>query len=122
MFIHTVDSASMAGRSIANPVGKGSLRAANPRGSKTPPMEIVGSCILPPEFAPVDEVFKPTVRVAIDLPYAVVLGTAFLTEHRGTISFKEGKWFRPTAVSHWVPFIRHQSNLASLDGGVTPVW
>ena len=72
--------------------GKGSLTAANPRGSKVSHMEVVGSCLLPLAFAPVDHVFNAAVRVVVDLPYAIVLWTAFFKEHRSTISFEQGEF------------------------------
>ena len=59
-----------------------------PEESRCLPVEVVGSCILPFVFAPVDHVFKATVRVVVDLSDAIVLGTAFLKEHPGTISFE----------------------------------
>ena len=92
------------GKSLINPTGKGLLTAANPKNSAVPPMEVVSSCLLPLVFAPVDQIFRVKFRVVKGLPYAMVLGAAFMTNNRSIISFDGEKGFRPTLSSSWVPF------------------
>ena len=43
-------------------------------------------------------------RVVKGLSYAMVLGAAFMTDHRSIISFEGEEDFRPTRSSPWVPF------------------
>ena len=67
-------------------------------------MEGVGSCLLPLVFAQVDQIFRVKFRVVKGLPYAMVLGAAFMTDNRSIISFDCEECFRPTPSSSWVPF------------------
>ena len=103
-FIESIEERDGWGKSLVNPTGKGLLSAANPKNSAVPPMEVVGSCLLPLVFAPVDQIFRVKFRVVKGLPYAMVLGAAFMTDHRSIISFDGEEGFRPTPSSSWVPF------------------
>ena len=67
-------------------------------------MEVVGSCLLPLVFAPVDQIFHVKFRVVKGLPYATVLGAAFMKDNRSIISVDGEEGFRPTPSSSWVPF------------------
>ena len=67
-------------------------------------MEVVGSCLLPLVFAPVDQIFPVKFRVVKRRLYAMVLGAAFMTDNRSIISFDGEEGFRPTPSSSWVPF------------------
>ena len=60
------------------------------------PMEVVGSCVIPLSFMPVDRVFHISFRVVQDLPHAVVIGAAFIKDNKCVLSFNENKGFRPT--------------------------
>ena len=66
-------------------------------------MEVVGSCLLPLVFAPVDQIFRVKFKVVKGLPYAMVLVVAIMTDHRSIISFDGEEDFRPTPSSSWVP-------------------
>ena len=103
-FIESIKERVGWGKSLINPTGKGSLSAANPKNSAVCPMEMVGSCLLPLVFSPVDKIFRVKFKVVKELRYAIVLAVAFMTDSRGIISFdgKEGFW--PTPFSSWVPF------------------
>ena len=95
-FIESIEERDGWGKSLVNRTGKGLLSAANPKNSAVPPMEVVGSCLLPLVFAPVDQIFRVKFRVVKGLPYAMVLGAAFMTDHRSIISFDGEEGFRPT--------------------------
>ena len=58
-------------------------------------------------FSLVDRVFRISFRGVRDLPYAVVLGAAFLKEHPSTTSFREKEGFRLTPESTWTSFSSH---------------
>ena len=106
-FIGTVQS-TLPGKeqkSIIAPVGRVYLRAANPQTSNTPPMKVIGTCILPLVFKRVDRVFQVTARVVTGLPYAIVIGTAFLWEYHSVLSFNEAEGFKPTPGLPWVQLI-----------------
>ena len=92
------------GKSLTNPTGDGLLRTATPKNSAVPPMEVVDSCLLPLVFTPVDQIFRVKFRVVKGLPYAMVLGAAFMKDNRSIISFDGEEGFRPTPSSSWVPF------------------
>ena len=66
-------------------------------------MELVGSCLLPLIFVPVDQIFRVKFRVVKGLLYAMVLGAAFMKDNRSILSFDGEKGFRPTPSSAWVP-------------------
>ena len=83
----TVETNLLGGQSIISPSGKGFLRAAKPRNSGVSPMEVIGFCVIPMVFFPVDRVFRISFRIVHDLPYAVVLGAAFMKEHQSTMRF-----------------------------------
>ena len=103
-FIESIEEPDGWGKSPVNPTEKDLLSAANPKNSAVPPMEVVGSCLLPLVFAPVDQIFRVKNRVVKGLPYAMVLGAAFMTDHQSIISFDGEEGFRPTPFSSWVPF------------------
>ena len=103
-FIESIEERDGWGKPLINPTGKGLLSAANPKNSAAPPMELVGSCLLPLIFAPVDQIFCVKFRGVKGLPYAMVLGAAFMTDNRRIISFDGEEGFRPTPSSLWVPF------------------
>ena len=121
-FTKTVQTNLWGGRALINPAGKGSLRAANPKDSAVPPMEVIGSCVIPMMFSPVDKVFRISFRVVRDLPYAIVLGAAFMREHHSIISFREKEGFKPTPESTWVSFSSHTTNSATSSKKVTAAW
>ena len=104
------------------PSGKTFLRVTNPRNSGVSPMEVIGSCLIPMAFSPVDRVFRISFRIVGDLPYAVVLGASSMKEHQRTISFRENEGFRPTPESTRVPFSRHTTNSATASKDVTAAW
>ena len=106
-FTKTVQTNLWGGRSIISSAGKGLLRAANPRNSRVCPMEVIGSCVISMVFSPVDRVFRLSFPIVRDLPYAVVLGSAFMNEHHSTVSFREKEGFSPTPESAWMPFSPH---------------
>ena len=106
-FMETVQTNLWGGKAIISSAGKGFLRAANPKDSAIPPMEVIGSGVIPVVFPPIDRVFRISSRVVRDLPYAVVLGAAFMKEHHSTISFRDKEGFKPTPESTWVPFSSH---------------
>ena len=54
-FIESIEERDDWGKSLVNVAGKGLLSAANRKDSAVPPMEVVGSCLLPLVFAPVDQ-------------------------------------------------------------------
>ena len=85
-------------------------------------MEVTGSCVIPMVFSPVDRVFRVSFRIIRDLPYAVVLGAAFMKEHHSTIRFREEEGFRPTPESTWVPFSSHTTNSATSSKDITAAW
>ena len=98
-FIESIEERKGCGKSLIHPTGKGLLSASNPKYSAVPPIEVVGSCLLPLGFAPVDQIFRVKLRVVKGLPYAMVLGAAFMTDHRSIISFDGKEDFRPTPSS-----------------------
>ena len=98
-FIEPIEERDGWGKSLINPTGDGLLSAANPKNSAVPPMEVVGSCLLPLVFAPVDQLFRAKFRVVKRLPYAMVLRAAFMTDNRSIISFDGEEGFRPTLSS-----------------------
>ena len=57
-FTKTVQTNLWGGRPIISSAGKVLLRAANPRNSGVSPMEVIGSCLIPMVFSPVDKVFR----------------------------------------------------------------
>ena len=73
-------------------------------------------------FSPVDKVFRIIFQLVRDLPYAVVLGAAFMQKHQGAISFREKKGFRPTSKSTWTPFSLIITKSAALSKDVTAAW
>lgn len=85
--------------------GQGWLRAANPTSSATPSIKIAGSCELPLVFHPEGRVRKVVVRVVQDLPYGLIIGTAFSRMNGSVIRFAAGGSFKPAPESPWVPFI-----------------
>ena len=121
-FTKTVQTNLSGGRSIISSAGKGLLRAANPRNSGVSPMEVIGSCLIPMVFSTVDRVFRISFRVVRDLPYAVVLGAAFMKKHHSTIIFQEKEGFKPTPESTWVPFSSHTTNSATSSKDITAAW
>ena len=121
-FTKTVEGHLHGGRSIINPSGKGFLRAANPRDSDVSPMEVIGSCLIPLIFTPVNRVFRVPFRVVRDLPYAVVLGAAFMKENKSVLSFNENEGFKPTPDSTWVPFSPHIAGAAKSSKEVSAAW
>lgn len=106
-FIESVERTQHGGKSMISTRGKGVLRAANPTNSKVPPMETVGTCILPLTFAPVDRVFKVRVRVVPGLPFGLILGAAFMRTHNSVLLFAGKGTFRPTPDSEVVPFLEY---------------
>ena len=62
-------------------------------------MEVIGSCMIPIMFSPVDRVSHISSRIVRNLPYTVVLGAAFMKEHQSTISVREKEGVRPTPES-----------------------
>ena len=103
-FIESTQKRDGWGKLLVNPTGKGLLSAANPKNIAVPPMEVVGSCLLPLVFAPVNQIFRVKFRVVKGVPYAMVLGAALMTDHRSIISFDGEEGSRPTPSSSWVPF------------------
>ena len=65
---------------------------------------VVGSCLLTLVFAPVDQIFRVKFSVVKGLPYAMMLGAAFMKDNRSIISFDSEEGFRPTPSSSWVLF------------------
>ena len=106
-FTKTIQTNLWGGRSIISSAGKGLLRAANPRNSRVCLMEVIGSCVISMVFSPVDRVFRLSFPIVRDLPYAVVLGSAFMNEHHSTVSFREKEGFSPTPEYAWMPFSPH---------------
>ena len=102
--IESIEERDDWGTSLINPTGKGLLSAANQKNSAVPPMEMVGSCLLPLVFAPVDKIFRVKFRLGKGLPYSMVLGAAFIKDNRSIIRFDGEEGFRPTPSSSWVPF------------------
>ena len=91
-------------KSLINPSGKGLLRAANANNSAVPPMEVIARACYHWVFSPVDQIFRVKFRVVKGLPYAMVLGAAFMTDNRSIIGFDGEEGSRPTPSSSWVPF------------------
>ena len=85
-------------------------------------MEVTVSHIIPMMFSPVDRVFRISFRIVRDLPYAVVLGAAFMKEYQSTISFLDEERFRPTPELTWVPFSSHTTNSATSSKDVAAAW
>ena len=121
-FIETVQTNLWGGKAIISSAGKGFLRAANPKDSAIPPMEVIGSCVIPVMFPPINRVFRISFRDVRDLLYAVVLGAAFMKRHHSTISFREKEGFKPTPESTWVPFSSHTTNSATSSKDITAAW
>ena len=94
----------VAGRRKLSRRGGGSLRAANPAGSKVPGMEIIGSTVLPVVLPPEDKARDIAVRVVKGLPYAFILGASYFRANNSVISLGEGKGFQPSPGAPWVPF------------------
>ena len=86
-FIELIEERIGWGKSLINPTGTGPLSAANPQNSGVAPMQVVGSCLLPQVFAPVDQIFRVKFSVLKGLPYAIVLGAAFMKDNRSIVSF-----------------------------------
>ena len=103
-FIELIEERDGWGKSLINPTGDGLLRAANPKNSAVPPMEVVGSRLLPLVFASIDQIFRGRFGVVKGLLYAMVLGVAFMTDNGSIISFDGEEGFRPTPSTSWVPF------------------
>ena len=70
-------------------------------------------------FSPVEKIIRISFRIVRDLPYAVVIGAAFMKEHHSTISFREKEGFRRTPESTWVPFSSHTTNSATSSKHIT---
>ena len=104
-FIESIERRDGWGKSLIYPTGKGLLSAANPKNSAVPPMKLVGSCLLPLVFEPVDKIFRVKFRVVKGLPYATVLGAAFMKDNRTIISFDGEEGLRPTPSSSWVQLV-----------------
>ena len=121
-FMETVQTNMWGGKVIISSAGKGFLRAVNPKDSAIPPIEVIGSCVIPVVFPPIDRVFRISFRVVRDLPCAVVLGAAFMKEHHSTISFREKEGFKPTPESTWVHFSSHTTNSATSSKDATAAW
>ena len=121
-FAKTVETNLWEGKSIISSAGKGFLRAANPRNSGDSPMEVVGSCVIPMVFSPVNRVFRISFRIVRGLPYAVVLGAAFMKGHHSTIRFREKEGFRPTPELIWVSFSSRTTNSATSSKDITAAW
>ena len=85
-------------------------------------MEVTGSCVIPMVFSPVDRIFQISLGFVRDLPYAVVLGAAFVKEHHSTIRLREKEEFRPTPEWTWVPFSSHTINSAMSSKDITAAW
>ena len=62
-------------------------------------MKVIGSCVITVVFPLVDRVFQISFRIVRDLPYAVVLGAAFMKEYHSTINFRDKEGFKPTPES-----------------------
>ena len=62
-YIESIEERDVWGQSLLNPTKKGLLRAVNPYNSAVPPIEVVGWCLLPLVFVPVDQVFRAKLRV-----------------------------------------------------------
>ena len=99
-----------------NPTRRRRLSNADSVKSDVPLTAVVGSCILPLVFAPVDRIFRLIARVVPGLSYALVLGIAFMREHGSIVDFNEKEGFKPTPEAPWVP--THFSSIQSggLDG------
>ena len=100
-FIQEIEQAEYGGRNMISKKGRGRLRAANPEGSKEPPMTILGTCVLFLVFPPVDGIFATRVRVGDRLPIGLILGTKLMRRYESSMSF-EGPGsgvFKPTPTS-----------------------
>ena len=78
--------------------------------------------MIPMVLSPMDRVFPISFRIVRDLPYAVVLGAAFMKEHQSTISFREKEGSRPTPEPTLAPFFSHSTNSATSSKDVTATW
>ena len=103
-FTKTTEINFRGGQSIINPSGKVFFRAANSRNSGFSTMEVIGSCVIPMALSPVDRVFRISFRIVRDLPYAVVLGAAFMKEHQRTMLPGEGR-FQAHSRINWGAFL-----------------
>ena len=54
-YLKIVENTGRGGQSIVSPVGISLLRAANPRASGIPPLKLVGYCVFPLVFPPMDQ-------------------------------------------------------------------
>ena len=122
VFTETVETNLQGGQPIINPFGKEILRAVSPRNSDVSPMEVIRPRVIPMVFTPVDKIFRISFPIARDLPYAIVLGVAFTSDHQSTISFRQNEDFRPATESSWVPFFSHTTNAAMSSKHATAAW
>ena len=79
-FIAAVQKHCFHGDSVVSATGRGTLRAANPKDSQVPPMQVIGSARLPILFLPDEKVRTITFRVVRKLPYGCIVGASFLNE------------------------------------------
>ena len=110
-FIKTLEQMEYGGRNMVSVRGRGNLRAANPHDSDVPPMKILGTCLLSMVFPPEDGIFRVRVRVTEGLPFALILGAAFMRKHGSILLFEGAGWFMPTPTSSRVsqlPWNAHQ--------------
>lgn len=103
--IHAVQRHLFGGKNIVSTRGRGFLHAAIPAKDAVPPMSITGTALLLLIFPPVDRVFTVRVRVVRDLPFALIMGAAYLRHYSSVLDFKGSGSFRPSGDSARVPLL-----------------
>ena len=93
----------------------GFLEAANPSDSKTPPMRILVSAVVPVLLESDYRVRNVVVRVVEDLPYGFIFGADHFRRNHSTLEFAPDEGFRPVPSAPWVPF-----HIAALDTSPHP--
>ena len=84
--------------------GQGALDAANPPSNKTPPMQILGSTILPLRFPSDTRVRRITFRAVDGLPYGLIVVADSLRNEESILDFGPGKGFIHSQNASGFPF------------------
>ena len=104
--------------------GVGALHAANPVGSNTPPMQILGQVAVPLLFENDSKCREVSFRVVDGLPYAAVLGKRYLKRNKSALDFRPFKGFQPEPGAPFVPFSKelNQEPYGPRLTATEPVW
>ena len=112
-FIAAVQKHCFHGDSVVSATGRGTLRAANPKDSQVPPMQVIGSARLPILFPPDEKVRTITFRVVRKLPHGCIVGASFLKRNASVLGFGNEGGFKPKPPSPW-KFFLHKASPSSL--------